>query len=94
MCSTSRCYEKAGASGEIYMVVLFAYVSLSPARNEINAGLVDFRGSLGEATHFSKTFGCSRIFFEKNILYNVILLERISPVVDLRIGRMKFYDVL
>jgi hypothetical protein len=39
------------------MFVMFAYVSLSPARNEINAGLVDFGGSLGEETYFSKAFG-------------------------------------
>ena len=64
VCSTSCCYENAGASGEIYMLVMFAYVSLSPARNESNAGLVDFQGSLGEAAYFGKTFGCPHSFFE------------------------------
>ena len=42
---------------KIYMFVMVAYVSLSPARNEICAGLVDFDESLGEAAHFGKTFG-------------------------------------
>ena len=63
VCSTSRCYENAGASGEYIMYVMFAYVSLSPALNEILAGLVDCDASLGEARHFGKTFGCPPGFF-------------------------------
>jgi hypothetical protein len=49
------------------MLVMFAYVSLSPARYEIFAGLLDCDASLGEATHFGKTFGCLYGFFEKDI---------------------------
>jgi len=50
------------------MSVMFAYVSLSPARNEIFAGLLDFGASLGEATHFGKTFGWQHSFLEQNIV--------------------------
>ena len=64
LCSTSLCYENAGASGEMYMLVMVAYVSLSPARYEIFAGLVDCDASLGEAAHFGKTFGCLYRFFK------------------------------
>jgi hypothetical protein len=80
VCSTSRCYENAGASGENIMFVMFAYVSLSPARNEIFAGLVDCDTSLGEATHFGKTFGCHMVFFENHIAANIFILKPISPI--------------
>ncbi len=55
----------------MYMLVMFAYVSLSPARYEIFAGLLDCDASLGEATHFSKTFGCPYSFFEKAIAADI-----------------------
>jgi hypothetical protein len=42
----------------MYMLVMVASVSLSPARYEIFAGPVDCDASLGEAAHFGKTFGC------------------------------------
>jgi hypothetical protein len=45
------------------MFVMFIYVSLSPAHCEIFAGLVDFSESLGEAPHFGKIFGPTRVFF-------------------------------
>jgi hypothetical protein len=48
------------------MSVMFAYVSLSPARDETFAGLLDFGASLGEATQFGKTFGCPHSFLEQN----------------------------
>ena len=51
----------------MYIFVMLAYVSLSPARYEIFAGLVDCDASLGEAAHFGKTFGCTYVFFEKKI---------------------------
>jgi hypothetical protein len=46
------------------MLVMVAYVSLSPARYEIFAGPVDCDASLGEAAYFGKTFGCLYGFFE------------------------------
>ncbi|HEV2665448.1 MAG TPA: hypothetical protein VG324_11075 [Blastocatellia bacterium] len=49
------------------MYVMFAYESLSPARDETFAGLLDFGASLGEAPHFGKTFGRMHSFFERNI---------------------------
>ena len=52
---------------KIYMFVMFAYVSFSPTRNEIFAGLLDCRASLGEAPHFGKTFGRTHNFFEQSI---------------------------
>jgi hypothetical protein len=48
----------------MYMLVMVAYVSLSPALYEIFAGPVDCDASLGEAAHFGKTFGCLHGFFE------------------------------
>jgi hypothetical protein len=80
LCSTSLCYENAGASGEMYMLVMVAYVSLSPARYEIFAGLVDCDVSLGEAAHFGKTFGCLYSFFEMNRAVSIDLLECLSLV--------------
>jgi hypothetical protein len=65
------------------MLVMFAYVSLSPARNEIFAGLVDCRASLGEVTHFGKTFGYSHGFFLKDTAINMVLLKTASPIVVL-----------
>ena len=55
----------------MYGLVMFAYVSLSPARYEIFAGLLDCDASLGEAIHFGKTFGCLDSFFEKDIANNI-----------------------
>ena len=80
LCSTSLCYENAGASGELYMLVMVAYVSLSPARYEIFAGPVDCDASLGEAAHFGKTFGCLYSFFEMNRAVSIDLLECLSLV--------------
>ena len=52
----------------MYMIVMVAYVSLSPARYEIFAGLVDCAASLGEVAHFGKTFG-----------FYMVILKRIPP---------------
>jgi hypothetical protein len=67
----------------MYMLVMVAYVSLSPARYEIFAGLVDCDTSLGEAAHFGKTFGCLYSFFEMNRAVSIDLLECLSLVDDL-----------
>jgi len=67
----------------MYMIVMVAYVSLSPARNEIFAGLVDCNTRLGEVAHFGKTFGCLHSFFEMNRAASIDLLECLSPVDDL-----------
>ena len=67
----------------MYMFVMFAYVSLSPARYEIFAGLVDCDASLGEAAHFSKNFGCQYRFFKMNRAASIDLLEWLSPIDDL-----------
>jgi hypothetical protein len=67
----------------MYMLVMVASVSLSPARYEIFAGPVDCDASLGEAAHFGKTFGCPRSFFEMNRAASIDLLECLSPVDDL-----------
>jgi hypothetical protein len=75
LCFTSLCYENAGASSEMYLFVMLAYVSLSPARYEIFAGLVDCDASLGEAAHFGKTFGCLHSFFEMNRAASIDLLD-------------------
>jgi hypothetical protein len=64
----------------MYMLVMVAYVSLSPARYEIFAGLVDCDASLGEAAHFGKTFGCLYSFFEMNRTVSIDLLECLSLV--------------
>jgi len=48
----------------MYMLVMVASVSLSPARYEIFAGPVDCGASLGEAAHFGKTFGCLYVFLK------------------------------
>ena len=58
---------------DICIFVMFAYVSLSPARNEIYAGLVDCNTSLGEAMRFGKTFAVHMDFFEKNTAINMVL---------------------
>ena len=50
---------------DICMLVMFAYVSLSPAPNEIFAGLVDCSARLGEVAHFGKTFDCPHSFFKR-----------------------------
>jgi hypothetical protein len=41
----------------------YIYISLIPTRNEISAGLVDCDGSLGNKTHFGKTFATVQYFF-------------------------------
>jgi hypothetical protein len=53
------------------MLVMFAYVSLSPACYEIFAGLLDCDASLGEAAHFGKTFGYLYSFFEIDIASDI-----------------------
>jgi hypothetical protein len=49
---------------KICVFVMFAYVSLSPERNELFAELVDYITRLGEVAHFGKTFGCPYSFLK------------------------------
>jgi hypothetical protein len=67
----------------MYLFEMFAYVSISPARYEILAGLMDCDASLGEVAHFGKTFGCLHSFFEMNRAPSIDLLEYLSPIDDL-----------
>ena len=78
----------------MYIFVMFDYVSISPARYEILAGLMDCHASLGEVAHFGKTFGCLHSIFEMNRAASMDLLECLSLVDYLQNRRMTFYEVL
>ena len=75
----------------MYMFVMLAYVSLSPARYEIFAGLVDCDAGLGEAAHFGKTFGYSHGFFLKEDRHQYGFVE--NSVADCRFMKSS-YDIL